>query len=137
LLQWNLTSRETGLFAVIEQILPSAVLVLFLASNVFAQGNITDPTEKGDRRFKAHEISFVRGPKSHNEEIFMGGMKQVYIMAEPSSKEYDFNDILKENMAWDKDILFQKLHPQNYHLSVGIIKLNKIMCGAMLRVKFH
>lgn len=121
----------------IKQILPCAVLVLFLGSNILAQENIIDATEKRERRFKPHQIPFVRGPKSHNEEISIGELKQVYMMAKPLSNEYDFNDILNENIAWDRDILFQKSHPQNYRLSVGIIKLNKIMCGAMLRVKFH
>jgi len=120
-----------------KQILPFAVLLLFLASNTFAQENKTDAAEKKDMWLKPYEISFVQGAKGYNEQISPADMKQYYIMAETLSNESDFNGMLKEKMAWDKGVPFQKPHPENYRLSVGIIKLNRVMCGAMLRVKFQ
>ena len=119
------------------QILLFEVLLLFLPSNTFAQEYAADATEKKDAWLQPREISLVQGAKSHNQQISSGEIKQYHIMAEPFSNEYNFNDMLKDNMAWDKGVLSQKSHPDNYRLSVGIIKLNKIMCGAMLRVKFH
>ena len=120
-----------------KRILPSAFLLMVLASNMFAQENITDATERRRRRFSPHEISFIRGAENYDEESSPGNRKYFYITAEPLSNKYDINDMLRKNMAWEKDVSFQKSHPQDYRLSVGIIKLNTVMCGAMLRVKFH
>ncbi|MGB7293708.1 MAG: hypothetical protein WBD99_16180 [Thermodesulfobacteriota bacterium] len=121
----------------IKILLFTVVLLLFLPSNTFAQKDTSDTTEKEDRWLKPRVISLVQGATSHNQQISSGEIKQYHIMAEPLSHEYNFNDMLKDNMAWDKGVPFQKSHPENYRLSVGIIKLNKVMCGAMLRVKFH
>ena len=120
-----------------KPILPSAILLLVLASNIFAQQNVTDATEKTDRQFKPHEISFLRGTEIYDEESSSGSRKFFYITAEPLSNQYDLNDMLRKNMAWEKDVSFEKSRPQDYRLSVGIIKLNTVMCGAMFRVKFH
>ena len=119
-----------------RQILLFGVLLLFLPSNTFAQEYTSDATDKKNGWLKSREILLVQGAESNNQQISSGEIKQYHIMAEPLSNEYNFNDMLKDNMAWDKGVLSQNSHPDDYRLSVGIIKLNKIMCGAMLRVKF-
>jgi hypothetical protein len=118
------------------QILLVAVLLPFLSSNAFAQEYKSDVTEKKHRWLQPRENTTVQGAKSNNQQISSGENKQFHIMAEPISYEHNFNDMLKDNMAWDQGFLSQERHPDNYHLSVGIVKLNTVMCGAMLRVKF-
>jgi hypothetical protein len=81
------------------------------------------------------EFLFEKEVKTYNENNNPEEKREFHELIEPFTKDYNLNDTIKENMAWDKNISFQKSNSQNLRLSVGIINLNQIMGGAMFKVK--
>lgn len=56
-------------------------------------------------------------------------------LTEPFEQQFDFNEIVREKMAWDKNLSQEKSYLDRCRLSLGVIKVDKVMGGAMLRVK--
>jgi hypothetical protein len=113
------------------------LLVLFLMtpSPLFAQDHSTETIDKNDNWLKKEEINLKTEINNYNDQTIPEETLEFHTLTDPFSQEYDLNDMIKEKMAWDKNIPFKKSNPQKCRLSFGIIKLNQVMGGALVKVR--
>lgn len=112
-----------------------SIFLLFIAHNTPAQEYLAKANENNEILLNKDEFLFEKEVKNYNGNNNPEEKREFHKLIDPFTKEYNLNDTIKENMAWDKNISFQKSNSQNLRLSVGIINLNQIMGGAMFKVK--
>ena len=110
----------------------AVVLLLIIPINLQAQETATEGYDKWLRKQDIHlkdEADAYKDRNPSEETLEFTGL------TEPFEKQFDFNDVVREKMAWDKDLSSEKSYLDRCRLSLGVIKVDKVMGGAMLKVK--
>ncbi|MGB7292057.1 MAG: hypothetical protein WBD99_07795 [Thermodesulfobacteriota bacterium] len=111
------------------------VLLIIIPTNLMAQETTTQTSERNDKWLKKQDIHLkdevtAYEDRNPSEETF-----ELIQLSEPFIQQFDFNEIVREKMAWDKKLSREKSYLDRCRLSLGVIKVDKVMGGAMLKVK--
>jgi hypothetical protein len=111
------------------------VLLLIIPTNLMAQETATKTPERNDKWLKKQnihledEVDAYKDGNSNTETI------EFTERSAPFTQRFDFNEMLRQKMAWDKNLSSEKSYLDRCRLSLGVIKVKKVMGGAMLTVK--
>jgi hypothetical protein len=119
----------------INIIFSAAVVFLLLSTNLIAQESSTDGSERNDQWLKKQDIHLKDEVVPYTDRNPSKEEFQLIHTTEPFTQQFDFNDMVRQKMAWDKRLSSEKSYLNRCRLSVGVIKVDKVMGGAMLKVK--
>jgi hypothetical protein len=113
----------------------TVVSLLIVSANLMAQETATQTSERNDKWLKKQDIHLKDEADAYKDRNPSEETLEFTGLTEPFEQQFDFNDMVREKMAWDKNLSSEKSYLDRCRLSVGVIKANKLMGGAMLRVK--
>jgi hypothetical protein len=116
-------------------IFSATVVLLLLSTNLIAQESSTDGSGKNEQWLKKQDISLKDEVNAYEDRDSPEETLEFTELSEPFTQQFDFNEIIREKIAWDKSLSSEKSYLNRCRLSVGVIKVDKVMGGAMLRVK--
>ena len=111
------------------------VLLLIIPINLQAQETTTQASQRNDKWLKKQDIHLKAEVGNYKDGNTSEQTLEMIQPTEPFTQEFDFNEMVRQKMAWDKDLSSDKSYLDRCHLSLGVIKVNKVMGGAMLTVK--
>lgn len=111
------------------------VLILIIPANLMAQETATQTSERNDKWLKKQDIHLEDEVDAYREEDSKEETVEFTELSAPFEQQFDFNEMIREKMAWDKNLSPETSHVDRCRLSVGVIKVDKVMGGAMLKVK--
>ena len=113
----------------------TAFSLLLISTNLIAQETSNQASGRNDKWLKKRDIQL----KDHVDAYKDGHASEETLefsgLTEPFTQQFDFNKMIREKMAWDKSLSSEKSYLERCRLSVGVIKADKVMGGAMLKVK--
>jgi hypothetical protein len=113
----------------------TVVLLLLIPANLMAQENTTQTSGGNDKWLKKQDIHLKDEVTAYNDQNSSEETLGFIELTEPFEQQFDFNEMIREKMAWDKSLSSEKSYVDRCRLSVGVIKVDKVMGGAMLKVK--
>jgi hypothetical protein len=119
----------------INIIFSAAAVLLLLSTNLIAQESSTDGSERNDQWLKKLDIHLKDAVTAYKDQNSTEETLEFTELTEPFTQQFDFNEMIREKMAWDKSLSSEKSYLERCRLSVGVIKADKVMGGAMLKVK--
>ena len=119
----------------INIIFSAAVVLLLLSTNLIAQETSTDGSGKNEQWLKKQDISLNDEVNAYEDRDSAEDTLEFTELTGPFTQQFDFNEMIREKMAWDKSLSSEKSYLERCRLSVGVIKADKVMGGAMLKVK--
>jgi hypothetical protein len=119
----------------INIIFSAAAVLLLLSTNLIAQESSTDGSERNDQWLKKQDIHLKDAVTAYKDQNSTEETLEFTELTEPFTQQFDFNEMIREKMAWDKSLSSEKSYLERCRLSVGVIKADKVMGGAMLKVK--
>jgi hypothetical protein len=112
-----------------------SVLLLLISSNLIAQETGTQTSERSDKWLKRQDIQLKDEVSAYKDQNSTEETLELTEVTEPFEQQFDFNEMVREKMVWDKRLSSEKSYLDRCRLSVGVIKVDKLMGGAMLKVK--
>jgi hypothetical protein len=111
------------------------VLLIIIQTNLQAQEATTQTSERNSKWLKKQDVVLkdevvAYTDRNPSEEEF-----ELIQTTEPFTQQFDFNDMVRQKMAWDKNLSRENFYLDRCRLSLGVIKVYKVMGGAMLTVK--
>ena len=100
-----------------------------------AQETTTQTSESDDKWLKKQDIHLKDEVDAYEDRDPSEDTLEFAGLAEPFEQQFDFNQMVREKMAWDKSLSSEKSYLDRCRLSLGVIKVDKVMGGAMLKVK--
>jgi hypothetical protein len=113
----------------------SVVLLLLVSANLMAQETTTEPSEGNDKWLKKQDIRLKNEVDAYDDRNPSEETLEFKGLTEPFTQQFDFNEMVRQKMAWDRNLSREKSYLDRCRLSLGVIKVNKLMGGAMLKVK--
>jgi hypothetical protein len=113
----------------------SVVLLLLVSANLMAQETTTEPSEGNDKWLKKQDIRLKNEVDAYDDRNPSEETLEFIGLTEPFTQQFDFNEMVRQKMAWDRNLSREKSYLDRCRLSLGVIKVNKLMGGAMLKVK--
>lgn len=114
----------------------AVVLLLTIPANLMAQETTTQTSETNNKWLKKEDIHLKDEVAVYKDWNASEQTLELIQPTEPFTQEFDFNEVVRQNMAWDKNLSSDKSSLDRCSLSLGLIKVDKVMGGAMLKVKF-
>lgn len=111
------------------------VLLLIIPANLMAQETGTQSSERNDKWLKKQDIRLTDEVEAYEDRNPSEETLELIKRTEPFTQQFDFNEMIREKMAWDKSLSSEKSYLDRCRLSLGVIKVDKVMGGAMLKVK--
>lgn len=111
------------------------VLLLIIPTNLHAQETTTRLLERNDKWLQKQDIHLNSEMGTYKDSIKSEQTLELIQPSEPFTQEFDLNEMVRHKMAWDKNLSSDKSYLDRCRLSLGVIKVNKLMGGAMLTVK--
>lgn len=111
------------------------VLLLIIPTNLQAQETTTQASERNDKWLKKQDIHLRDEAVAYTDRNPSKEEFQLIHTTEPFTQQFDFNEMVRQKMAWDKRLSSEKSYLDRCRLSLGVIKVDKVMGGAMLTVK--
>ncbi len=110
-------------------------LLLIIPTGLMAQEDTTQVPETDNKWLKKQDIHLEDEVAAYKDGNDSEQTLELIEPTEPFTQEFDFNEMVREKMAWDKNLSSDKSYLDRCRLSLGVIKVDKVMGGAMLRVK--
>jgi hypothetical protein len=113
----------------------TVVLLLLIPPNLMAQETTTQSSGGNDKWLQKQDIHLKDEVTAYNDRNSPEETLEFTEHNEPFTQQFDFNKMIREKMAWDKSLSSEKSYLDRCRLSVGVIKVDRVMGGAMLKVK--
>lgn len=113
----------------------AVVLLLIIPANLIAQETTTQTSASNDKWLKKQDVHLKDEVDAYKDRNPSEETIEFTVLAEPFEQKFDFNEMVREKMAWDKNLSREKSYLDRCRLSLGLIKVKKVMGGAMLKVK--
>jgi hypothetical protein len=110
-------------------------LLLIIHANLIAQESSTQPSQRNDKWLKKQDIQLQDEVDAYEDQNSTEKSLEFTEFSGPFAQQFDFNEMIREKMAWDKNLSSEKSYLDRCRLSFGVIKVDKLMGGAMLKVK--
>ncbi len=110
-------------------------LLLIIPTGLMAQEGATQNPETNNKWLKKQDIHVKEEVASYKDGNTSEQTLELIQPTEPFTQEFDFNEMVRQKMAWDKSLSREKSYLERCRLSLGLIKAGKVMGGAMLKVK--
>lgn len=110
-------------------------LLLIIPTGLMAQEAITQTSGKNDKWLRKQDMHLKDEMTADEYQNTVEATSGFTELREPFTHQHDFNEMVREKMAWDKNLSSEKSYLDRCRLSLGVIKVNKLMGGAMLKVK--
>lgn len=111
------------------------VLLLIIPANLMAQETATEASQRNDKWLKKQDIHLEDAVDAYKDGNSTTETIEFTERSAPFTQRFDFNEMLRQKMAWDKNLSSDKSYLDRCSLSLGVIKVKKVMGGAMLTVK--
>jgi hypothetical protein len=113
----------------------TVVSLLIVSANLLAQETTTQTAERNDKWLKKQEFQLKDEVDAYEDRNPSEETLEFTGLSEPFTQEFDFNEMIRQKMAWDKNLSRERSYLDRCRLSLGVIKVDKVMGGAMLKVK--
>lgn len=113
----------------------AVVLLLIIPATLIAQETTTQTSQENDRWLKKQDIHLEDEVDAYKDRNPSEDTIEFTVLSEPFEQQFDFNKMVREKMAWDRSLSREKSYLDRCRLSLGLIKVDKLMGGAMLKVK--
>lgn len=121
--------KEVGLFAF--------GLFIFGVVNLMAQEAANRPSESIGKWLNKEEIH-LRDELEGYSDLNPAEYTQKFTgLAETLERQFDFNEMVRERMAWDRNLSSERSYLDRCRLSVGMVKAGRLLGGAMLKVELN
>ena len=118
---------KTTIFAV--------ALLLIIPANLTAQETSTQTSQRNDKWLKKQDIHLKDEVDGYKDQNSTEGTVEFTDLSGPFTQQFDFNEMIRGKMAWDKNLSSDKSYLDRCRISLGVIKVDKVLGGAMLKVK--
>lgn len=102
---------------------------------LMAQESTSHISETNDKWLKKQDIHLRDEVVTYKESNASEQKLELIRPTEPFTQEFDFNEIVRQKMAWDRNLSRDNSYLDRCRLSLGVVKMDKVMGGAMLKVK--
>lgn len=110
-------------------------LLLIIPTSLMAQEAATQGPETNNKWLQKQDIHLRDEVATYKESNASKETLELIRPTEPFTQEFDFNEMLRQKMAWDRNLSRDNSYLDRCRLSLGVVKVDKVMGGAMLRVK--
>ena len=100
-----------------------------------AQETTTQTSARNDKWLKKQDIHLKDEVDAYKDRNPSEETLELIQTTGPFTQQFDFNEMVRQKMAWDKNLSREKSYLDRCRLSLGVIKVDKVMGGAMLKVK--
>ena len=111
------------------------VLFFMMPMILMAQESTSHISETNDKWLKKQDIHLRDEVVTYKESNASEQKLELIRPTEPFTQEFDFNEIVRQKMAWDRNLSRDNSYLDRCRLSLGVVKMDKVMGGAMLKVK--
>lgn len=113
----------------------TVVSLLMVSANLMAQETTTQTTARNDKWLKKQDIQLKDEVDAYKDGNPSEETLEFTALTEPFTQQFDFNEMVRQKMAWDTSLSSEESYLDRCRLSLGVIKVDKVMGGAMLKVK--
>jgi hypothetical protein len=113
-----------------------ALILLFIDPTILQAQETTMQISKGNDKWLKTQDMHLKGDVVVYTDVDPSEEKfELVQTTQPFTQQFDFNEMVRQKMAWDKRLSSEKYYLDRCRLSLGVIKVDKVMGGAMLTVK--